>query len=100
MPVVAEREPEFRRRWIPGIYRGEVGLTILSEHLYVRHISPVAIHFPVLWERTERDAGVVLNDDTAVIEEEIAHAGETLAMHEIRGGLEKAEARPLRRAPA
>ena len=89
LPVVAEGESEFGRRRVPGINRGEVGLMIFFEHLCVRHISSIAIDFPVFWERTERDAGVVLNDDAAVLEKKAAHAGETFAVHEIRGGLEQ-----------
>src|SRR5207244_11839360 len=63
-------------------------------------ITSIAVDFPGFREGAERDAGVVLNDDATVLEEKIAYAGETFAVHQIRGRLEKTQAGPLLGAPA
>src|SRR5438034_10599525 len=73
---------------------------IFSEHLRVRHVTPVTIDFPTFRESTQRNTGIILNNHAAVFEQEIAHTPETFTVHEVGGGLEETQARPLLGAPA
>ena len=97
--MVTESEPEFRRRRLAIVDRGEVRLIILAEHFLVLHEATVEIDLPTFRERPKRDAGIVLHNHAAVVEQKIPDTGEAFGVHEVGGGLEQAKARALVRAP-
>jgi len=68
--------------------RGEIGLIIFLELVFVRNVTTVAVHFPTFREGMQRNPGIVLNDDATVLEKEIAHTGESIAVQEERSGFE------------
>src|SRR5437016_6104843 len=80
--------------------RGEIGLIIFLELVFVRNVTTVAIHFPALGEGAQRNSGIILNNDATVLDKEIAHTGESIAVHQEGSGLEQAESRPARGTPA
>src|SRR3954467_15509861 len=98
LPMITEGEAQVGRRRLSIVNRREVGLLVFQEFL-VRDIVAVEIHLPIFGKRTQRDAGIVLDYYPGVIEQKIANAGETLGMHQVGSGLEKAIARALAGAP-
>jgi hypothetical protein len=80
--VIAEGEPERGRRRVLRLDGREIGLVILLEFLVMGNVTAVAIHFPTFGKHPQRDSGVVLDNDATVLQQEIAHAGESVAMHE------------------
>ena len=45
-------------------------------------IAAVCQHAPAFWKIAQRDTRIVLNNDAAVLQQEIAHPGEAIAVHE------------------
>src|SRR5687768_7180115 len=97
--MVTESKAELGRRRLAIVNRGQLRLIVFPEHLGVRHEASVAIDGPGFRESFERNAGVVLDDDTAVLEQKIADAGESAGMHQVRSRFEQAVARALRGTP-
>jgi len=64
------------------------------------HIPAVVIDAPAFWKGVERNAGIVLDDDAAVVEQEIAHAGKPLRVHQVGGGFEQRHAWTARGTPS
>jgi len=64
-----------------GVKRSQIWLIVFFKLLLVRHVTAVAIDLPTFRESAEGEAGVVLHDDKAVFEKEIAYSGEAVPMH-------------------
>ena len=65
----------------------------------MRDVTPIEIELPTFRKRAQRNPGIVLDDDAAVIEEKIADAGKSFVVHEVGSSLDQTEPRPARRAP-
>ena len=86
MPMIAEGKTELRL--VLADERREIGLIIFLEFILVRNVAAVAIHFPTFRKGAQRNPGIILNDDATVLEKEIAHAGESITVHEEGSGFE------------
>src|SRR5256885_3076025 len=96
--MIAEGKTE--RRLVLADERGEVGLIIFLELFLVRDVTTVATHFPPFRKGAQRDPRIVLNDDATVLQKEIAHTGESIAVHQEGSGFKQTQARPMRGGPA
>ena len=74
---------------------GQRGLVVFSKLLSVRDKATVEFDGPVFAKRAQRNSRIVLNDERAVIKQEIADAGKTFVVHEIRRGFDQTHARPM-----
>src|SRR5438270_4115930 len=99
LPPIAEGETEFGRRRISVVNLGQRLLVKLSEFFTVRNKAPVEFERPVFSKRTQRNAGIVLDNEGTVFEQKIADAGETFAVHEIRCSFNQTNSWPTRCAP-
>ena len=72
------------------IYFGQRRLIVLSKFFTVWNETTVKLHLPVFVESAQRNSGIVLDNASAVIEQKVADAGKTFAVHEIRSGLDQA----------
>src|SRR6266404_8242210 len=97
--MVTESESQLRRRRLPVVDRRQIRLMVFAEHLRVRDVAAVAIDLPRFGKSAQRDTGVILDNNAAAAQEEIAHAGEALGMHQVGGGLEQAVTLSLPGAP-
>ena len=88
MPVIAKGKTERGRRRALRVDRSQIGLMIFFEFLVMRNVTAIAIHFPTFREGAQRNPGIVLNDNATVLKKEIAHTGESIAVHEKGCGLE------------
>src|SRR5207248_7790462 len=79
---------------------GEIGLMIFLKFLVMGNVTAVAVHFPALGKHPQGNPGIVLNNDAAVLQKEIPHARESIAVHQERSGFDQTKTGPARRAPA
>src|SRR2546423_1085270 len=98
--MIAESKTERRRRRILRVDGGEICLMISFEFFVMRNVTAVTIHFPAFREGAQRNPGIVLNDDATVLQKEIAHTGESIAVHQEGSGFEQTQTGPVRGAPA
>src|SRR4029077_19819553 len=98
--MIAEGKPECRRRRILREDRSQVGLMIFFEFLVMRNVTAIAIHFPTFRKITQRNPGIVLNDNATVLDEKVTHPGETVAVHQEGSGFEQTQPWRARGAPA
>ncbi len=71
----------------------KVRLVIPSEQGYGPDIVAEWLHIPLIdVELLQRNAGIILYDGGAVFEQEIANAGKTIAVEEVRGAFNQAVA--------
>src|SRR5213082_983946 len=96
--MIAESKTE--RCLVLADERGEIRLIIFLELVLMRNVWAVAVHFPPFREGAQRNPGIVLNNDATVLHEKIAHAGESITVHEEGSGFEQAESGPARGTPA
>ena len=99
LPMVTKGKPELGRWGLLIVDRGQVRLMILTEHFRMRYITPVAIYLPAFRERSQRNAGIILDNDAAVVQKKIAHPGESFGMHQVGGGFQQAVPWPLSCTP-
>src|ERR1044072_9234948 len=96
--MITEGESQLRRRWLAVVDRGQIGL-LIGEKLFVRDITPVEIDLPCLRKSAQWNPRIVLDENATVVQEKIAHAVESLSVHQVRRGFEQTDARTLARAP-
>ena len=98
LPVISEGKSE-RRGMAALIGSDEVRLMMLREDLDRTFVIAEKPQRPARIKASERDSGIVLHNERALIEKESAHLGKSIGMHEIRGRFDEAWPLALRAAP-
>src|SRR5438270_1620737 len=78
---------------------GERLLVVFSKLFAVRNKAPVKFEIPVFVKGAQRNAGIVLHDEVAVLEQKIPDSGEAIIVHEVRRRLNQTDPGAAGRAP-
>ena len=81
LPPISKSKSKFGGRRVPMINLGERLLVVFSKFFAMWNEAAVKFERPVLIKSSQRNSGIVLYNASAVIEQEIADAGETFTVH-------------------